>query len=123
MTPPLTSTHIGDLAPEPEPQHAAHSAWSRRFWADLAERTITTAGTGVITMLTADSTGIVSGSPRQWWVIVGLPSVLSVVKGIVANAKDSESGASLLPAPPGPEVNPDDEAGYPDGPQDEIGFH
>jgi hypothetical protein len=71
-------------------------------------------------MLTADSAGIVSGDARQWWVIVGLPAVLSVVKGIVANAKDSESGASLLPAPPGPEVNPDAlDGGYPDQAQDD----
>jgi hypothetical protein len=111
---PFTGAHEGDFS-------ALHqSNWSRRFWADLAERTVTTAGTGVITMLTADSAGIVSGDARQWWVIVGLPAVLSVVKGIVANAKDSESGASLLPAPPGPEVNPDAlDGGYPDQAQDD----
>jgi hypothetical protein len=114
---PFTGAHEGDFS-------ALHqSNWSRRFWADLAERTVTTAGTGVITMLTADSAGIVSGDARQWWVIVGLPAVLSVVKGIVANAKDSESGASFLAAPPdgpGPEVNPDAlDGGYPDQAQDD----
>jgi hypothetical protein len=88
---PFTASHTGDFS------SLHQSRWSRRFWADLAERTVTAAGSGVV-----------SGSARQWWVIVGLPAALSVVKGIVANAKDSESGASLLPAPPGPEVNPDE---------------
>lgn len=81
------------------------SKWSGNFWADLGERAASTAGYGVITMLTADASGAVSGNPQQWWLIVGLPTSLAVLKGLLANLKDSESGASLLPAPPGPEVD------------------
>lgn len=83
--------------------------WSGTFWADLSERVASTATGAVITMLTADSTGVVSGSAKQWWVVVGLPTLLSFLKGILANLKDSESGPSLLPSPPAPPVDPIDE--------------
>jgi hypothetical protein len=86
--------------------------WSKTFWADLGERVGATFIGALVTMLTADSSGVVSGSPRQWWLIVGLPTVLSLLKGIGANMADSESGPSLLPSPPAPEV--DDEAGVSD---------
>lgn len=80
------------------------SKWSGAFWADLGERTASTAGYGVVTMLTADASGAISGNPEQWWLVVGLPSALCALKGLLANLKDPESGASLLPSPPGPEV-------------------
>ncbi len=83
--------------------------WSRTFWADLGERVLSTAIGAVITMLTADSTGVVSGSPKQWWVVVGLPTLLAFLKGVLANLKDSESGPSLLPSPPAPEVAPEED--------------
>lgn len=78
--------------------------WSKRFWSDLAERVATTAGYGVVTMLTADATGAISGNPQQWWVVVGLPTALAGIKGLLANLGNPESGASLLPSPPGPDV-------------------
>jgi len=83
--------------------------WSGPFWADLGERVGATAIGALVTMLTADSSGVVSGSPQQWWLIVGLPTALALLKGIGANMADPESGPSLLPSPPAPEVN--DEAG------------
>jgi hypothetical protein len=85
--------------------------WSKTFFADLGERVGATLIGAVITMLTADSSGVVSGSARQWWLIVGLPTVLALLKGVGANMAQPESGPSLLPAPPAPEVN---EAGHGD---------
>ena len=72
--------------------------WSRAFWADLGERAITTAVYGVIAMLTADASGAISGNPRQWWVVVGLPTALAVLKAILANAggKSGEPSASAI---------------------------
>lgn len=105
---PFTGAHGGDFS-------ALHqSRWSRRFWADLLERVGSTAVGGVVTMLTADASGVVSGDARQWWVIVGLPTALAALKGLGANLSDAESGASLLPAPPegpGPEVMDDGDDG------------
>lgn len=59
--------------------------WSKAYWAALFERTAATFVGALITMLTADSSGIVSGNPQQWWVLVGLPTVLAALKGIAAN--------------------------------------
>ena len=78
--------------------------WCATYWADLAERVISTALYGVIAMLTADASGVVSGNPRQWWVVVGLPAVLALLKGLLANLAQPESGPSALPAPPAPSV-------------------
>ena len=74
--------------------------FTRAFLRDLAERVATTAVYGIIAMLTADASGVVSGDPRQWWVVVGLPTVLALLKGILAGMADPETGASLLPNPP-----------------------
>ena len=83
---------------------ATANKWNKRYWIDLAERVGTTLIYGLITMFTVDASGTVSGSPQQWWLIVGLPTVLSFLKGVLANLKDSDSGASLVDHPPGPEV-------------------
>lgn len=74
--------------------------WTSAFWCDLAERVATTALYGLIAMLTADASGAISGDPRQWWLIVGLPTALAFFKGVLANLKDDETGASLLSDPP-----------------------
>lgn len=88
------------------------SKWNRTFLADLGERTASTAGYGAITMLTADASGAISGNPQQWWLVVGLPTALCVLKGLLANMSAPASGASLLAAPPAVNVNeiPDDPA-------------
>lgn len=74
--------------------------WTREFWRDLGERVATTAVYGLIVMLTADASGAISGDPQQWWLIVGLPTVLALLKGVLAGIKDPETGASLLSDPP-----------------------
>lgn len=80
------------------------SKWSKTYWADLAERIATTAIYGLIAVLTGDASGAVPNEPKVWWVVVGLPTVLALLKGLAANMADGESGPSLLPAPPAPDV-------------------
>ena len=80
------------------------SKWSRAYWVDLGERVVATLVGALITMLTADSSGAISGSVQQWWLFVGLPTVLALLKGLLANLSDPESGASSLPHPPAPEL-------------------
>lgn len=84
------------------------SKWSTAYFADLGERVASTAIYGGITLLTAN--GVTDVTTELGWTIVGLPTVLALLKGLLANLKDSESGASLLPSPPGPEVNEDGNA-------------
>lgn len=85
------------------------SKWSGTYWADLGERVASSALGGVLAMVAADSSGVADYSPRAWWVLVGIPAATSAVKGLLANLKDSESGPSLLPSPPAPEVAPEED--------------
>lgn len=70
--------------------------WNKAFWADLAERVGSTALYGVIAMLTADASGVISGDPQQWWAIVGLPAALSALKGVLANMASEKTSASVV---------------------------
>lgn len=75
-----------------------NTKWGRKFFEDTAERVAVTAIYGVITMLTADASGAISGSGQQWWVVVGLPSALSLSKCLLANLGSSgpEPTASVV---------------------------
>lgn len=70
--------------------------WGKQYWTDLGERVGTTAIYGLITMLTADASGAVSGAPEQWWVVIGLPTTLSFLKGILVNLGGDEPTASVV---------------------------
>lgn len=78
------------------------SKWSKTFWIDYAERVGSTLGYALIGLLT--STAIANPSPEVLWATLGLPVALSVIKGLLANVASPDSGASLVPNPPGPEV-------------------
>ena len=84
---------------------APKNRWSGQFWADLAERVGSTAIYGLIAVLTGDATGAISNDPKVWWAVVGLPTALSLLKGLLANMAGPDSGPSLLPSPPAPEVD------------------
>lgn len=78
--------------------------WSKTYWADLAERVGSTAIGALLAVITGSSTGAIPNDPAVWWTVIGVPTVVSLLKGLLANMADSESGPSLLPAPPAPEV-------------------
>jgi len=63
------------------------SKWNGAWAEDTAERVGTTAIYGLITMITADQTGAVSGDPQQWWLVIGVPSLLSLLKCTLANMR------------------------------------
>lgn len=79
--------------------------WSKRYFADLAERVGATSIGALLTVLT-----VTGSTPVDWsdakivWTILGVPTAVALLKGILANLGDPESGASLLPSPPGPDV-------------------
>lgn len=81
------------------------SKWSGTFWADWSERVASSAIGGVLTMLGLSVTDLLAASWQAWLTVVGVPTATSALKGILANLKDSESGPSLLPAPPAPVVD------------------
>lgn len=78
--------------------------WSKEFWADLAERVGATAIGALLAVVAGSTTGAIPNDPAVWWSVVGVPTVVSLLKGLLANMAHPESGPSLLPAPPAPEV-------------------
>lgn len=78
--------------------------WSSTFWADLAERVGATAIGALLAVITGSATDAIPNDPAVWWSVVGVPVVVSLLKGLLANMAGPDSGPSLLPAPPAPEV-------------------
>jgi hypothetical protein len=72
--------------------------WGPAYWIDLGERVASTAVYGAITLVTASSVQHLSSSLA--WTIVGLPTALSLLKGLAANLSSPNTGAALLPTPP-----------------------
>lgn len=70
------------------------SKWGKAYWADLGERVGSTLIYALITLLTANS--VTSITPELAWVIVGLPTVLSLLKGLGANMRGAEPSASIV---------------------------
>jgi hypothetical protein len=81
------------------------SKWSGAYFSDLAERVGSVVIYGLVTWFTL--AGTTSLDVDQLWPAVVLPAVLSLLKGLLANMATPESGASLLPAPPGPVIEDD----------------
>lgn len=100
--------------PTHDPNFAAlpvrRSKWSKTFWADLAERVGSTAIGALLAVIAGSQAGAIPNDPAAWWAVIGVPTVVSLLKGLAANMADPESGPSLLPAPPAPPV--------PEAPQD-----
>lgn len=85
---------------------AKPSKWSRTFWADLAERVGATAIGALLAVVAGSQSGAIPNDPAVWWSVIGVPVVVSLLKGLLANLANGESGPSLLPAPPAPVVEP-----------------
>lgn len=85
---------------------ASASKWGKAFWVDYGERLGSTVLYAALTLLTSTQLDV---SPEALWTLVGLPVVLMAIKGLLANMKDSQTGASLVSGTPGPVL--DDEAG------------
>lgn len=84
--------------------------WSGEFFADLAERVVATFLGALLAVVTLTSQTPIDWSDGQVvWTVLGVPTLVSLIKGLLANLANADSGASALPAPPGPEVN---EGGY-----------
>lgn len=87
--------------------------WSKDFWVDLAERVGSTFVGALLAAITLTGTTSVDWSNgAAIWAVLGVPTLASLLKGLAANLADPESGASLVPFPPGPEVH--DETGESD---------
>jgi hypothetical protein len=86
--------------------------WTKAYWYDLAERVASTFLGALLAFLVTDNVLDNIGIEQLWPVLI-LPTLVSLIKGLLANMVEPRSGASMLPSPPGPiEVNRTrDEAG------------
>jgi hypothetical protein len=81
------------------------SKWNKSYWADLAERVGSTFIQALLGCLV-----LTSATPVDWsdgkavWAVLGVPTVVALLKGLLANMANPDSGPSLLPSPPAPEV-------------------
>ena len=86
--------------------------FSSLFWKDAAERVLSSAAGGVLTLLAADGAEVGGdiSDPESWLVFVGVPALVSLCKAIVATrVHDAVSPASLAKVTP-PEVPAHDPA-------------
>lgn len=82
--------------------------WSGRFWADLAERVgFTFLGALLGCVALTGSTPVDWTDAAAVWAVIGVPTLVALIKGLMANMAVPESGASALPVPPGPVVEED----------------
>lgn len=69
----------------------AVNKWGVEYWTDTAERVGTTALYGVAVVIT----GELIADVNQWWLVVGLPSSLSLIKCLLMNMRGT--GGDGLP--------------------------
>lgn len=70
------------------------SKWGKQYWADLGERVGSTLIYQIITLLTLETGTNINSFVI--WTIVGLPTVLAVLKGLLVNLRGSEPTASVV---------------------------
>jgi hypothetical protein len=78
--------------------------WSRTYWADLGERV----GSTFLGALIPAAVAAGNLAALDWvnaLELAGSAAGISLLKGLLANMASPESGPSLLPAPPAPDVN------------------
>lgn len=82
--------------------------WSSAFWTDLGERVgATFVGALLALITTASTTPVQWDNPAYFWPILGVPTLVSLLKGLLANLSNPVSGASLVPPPEGPDIRND----------------
>lgn len=83
------------------------SKWNSTFFSDLGERVGATFLGAILGLVTLSATEAVAWTDWSYlWPIVGVPTLVSLIKGVLANMAAPDSGASAIP--PGPRV----EGGY-----------
>ena len=86
--------------------------WNKEFALDLFERVASTFLAALLGAITQTGTTPVDWSDGQaMWAVLGVPTAVSLIKGLLANMANGESGASLLPTPPGPDLPGNDGPG------------
>ncbi|WP_336628454.1 MULTISPECIES: holin [unclassified Microbacterium] len=90
MTNPLTRAQLREASQRP--------LFTARFWADLAERVITSAAGGALAVMTLDGFDLIAGdTPLALAIGAGTAALMSLLKGVAA-AGGGTGSASLVPS-------------------------
>lgn len=74
-----------------------NSKWGKAYWADLAERVGSTFLGALLTALTVTGSTPVDWSDGQIvWSILGVPTLVSLIKGLLSNTRGVEPTASVV---------------------------
>lgn len=73
------------------------SKWNRKYWTDLGERVGSTFVGALFGAFTVTGTTPVDWSDEKvMWAILGVPTVVSLLKGLLVNLGGSEPTASVV---------------------------
>lgn len=70
--------------------------WSGAYFQDLIERVVATGIAALLALITADSTGVVVGSGEQYLTLIGIPMLVSLLKGLLVNLPDTALPSASL---------------------------
>lgn len=76
---------------------STNSKWGSKFWTDLAERVGATFIGALLAMLTlANQTPVDWTDAEAVWIVLGLPTVVALLKGLLINLKGPDPSPSLV---------------------------
>lgn len=82
--------------------------WNRTFWQDLGERVAATfIGALLATLVLVEGTKVDWTDAQAVWTVLGVPTLVSLLKGLAMNLKDPNSGASAVSYEPYVVLEPD----------------
>jgi hypothetical protein len=74
-----------------------NSKWGKKYWTDLAERVGSTAvGAVLSTLVVTGSTPVDWADEKVVWAIIGVPTLVSLLKGLLVNLGGNEPTASVV---------------------------
>lgn len=83
------------------------SKWNRAFLVDLAERVGSTfLGALLATLTLVDTTPVNWGDAHAVWAVLGVPTLVSLIKGLLANMANPDTGAAIVAADTEDELEP-----------------
>lgn len=74
-----------------------YDKWGRKYWSDLGERVGATFVGALLGAFTLTGTTPVDWSDEKaMWAILGVPTIVALLKGLLVNLKGSEPSASIV---------------------------
>lgn len=81
-----------------------YNKWGARYWSDFGERLGATIGATILGTFGTDQL-VTTVDWDKLWPVIGTVGLVTAIKLLMANFTNPETGGSLLPSPPGPEID------------------